>query len=92
LAKNAIITICALINPPSKKHYNPSKNLHSQDTCVRLGIPVFPTDSNKNEHTSSKEQPNEEKWCSERSDLAAQWKTADIANAAFWAYDLSLGL
>ena len=88
----AVAMIISLINPPSKKHYNPSHNLHSQHTCKGLGVVVSPAPSNHKAHTQSKTQSENEQWCAERSDLAAQWKTADITSTAFWAGALGIWL
>ena len=88
----AVTMIISLIYPPSKNHYNPSHNLHSQHSCKGLGVPVFPTPSNDETQSESKAQADNEQWCAQRSDLAAQWKTADITSTAFWAGALGIWL
>ena len=88
----AIAMIVTYVYPPSKKHHNPSYDLHSQDSCEGLGVPIFPTPSDDKTHPKSKEQSDNEQWCAERSDLAAQWKTADIATTGFWAGILGIWL
>ena len=82
----------SLIYPPSKKHYNPSGNLHTHEACIGLGVPVFPTPSDDKKHPESKKQSDTEQWCADRSDLAAQWKTSDLTNTAFWAGCLGIWL
>jgi len=81
-----------LVSPPSKEHYNPSHNLHIQDTCVALSVPVIPTPPNDKTEPKTKEQYDKEKWCAERSSLASQWKATDITYTAFWAGLLGIWL
>jgi len=88
----AIFLLYAFLNPPSKNHYNPSKYLEAQHKCEWTGLPVFEAPSGDKTKSKSQKQPEKEKWCADRSDLAAQWKTADLTNVAFLAGILGIWL
>lgn len=72
----------AWLNPVSKNHYNPSKAYSSQQgtNADFTPPPNIDADSGKTKTTTDKEI---EQWRASRSDLAAQWKAADMSQLAF---------
>ena len=72
----------ALLNPPSKQAYNPQKAYASGEISADMFVPPPNVDPAKKGNQESTEKQIEE-WRANRSDLAAQWETADMAHLAF---------
>jgi len=70
------------LSPPSKKAYNPQQAHSSKSISDEMFVP--PPDVHPIYKTAKKQTDREiEQWRADRSDLAAQWKTADMAQLAF---------
>lgn len=74
--------VSGYLHPPSKKAYNPQKAYFSQEFSEKAFSP--PPNIDPKTQTSREITEQEiEQWRAERSDLAAQWETADMAHLAF---------
>lgn len=73
---------CALLDPPSKYHYNPSKTYSSQQGADADFMPPPNIDpiTKTTKQTTDKEI---EDWRASRSALAAQWKASDMSEVTF---------
>lgn len=81
----------AYSNPPSKNRYNPHKTYNCESAACE-GFFLKPDVSANDKKTKAPNYLKEEQWRSERSDLAAQWETADRTRLAFRAAMLGVWL
>jgi len=70
------------LNPPSKKAYNPQKAYANHQISAKEFVPPPDIDPETQEPKEYTEKQIEQ-WRAQRSDLAAQWETADMAHLAF---------
>ncbi len=74
--------VVAWLYPVSSNHYNPSEAYSSQKITSEAFMP--PLEIHPIYKTTKKQSEKEiEEWRASRSDLAAQWKTADMSQLAF---------
>lgn len=78
----SVVAFAGVLYPPSKKAYNPQKTYSSDEVSADMFAPPPYVDPVTQRETEPTEQQIEQ-WRSERSDLAAQWETADMAHLAF---------
>jgi len=78
----AFWVLAAWLYPVSANHYNPSKAHSSQEISSEAFVP--PPEIHPKYKTARKYSDKEiEQWRADRSDLAAQWKAADMSQLAF---------
>lgn len=78
----AIWVLAAWLYPVSANHYNPSKAHSNQEIPSEAFMP--PPEIHPKYKTTRKQTDKEiEQWRADRSDLAAQWKAADMSQLAF---------
>ena len=73
-----------LLNPPSSQFHNPYKT-HQADRDARTDLVPPPRIDAEGKATRQQSEREIEEWRAARSDLAAQWETADLTNLAFRA-------
>lgn len=86
-----LLILDAFLKPPSKNRYNPH-NTYDCESASCEGFFFIPNVESAEKTTETPDYLKDEKWRSERSDLAAQWETADRTRLAFRAAMLGVWL